>query len=74
MCLAIPAQVKERLGDDFAKIDIGGVLKEISIALTPNVSVGDYVVVHVGYALSVIDPREAEKTLSLFGELKEVST
>lgn len=72
MCLAIPAQVKERLGDDIATVDLGGVLKEISVALTPDVAVGDYVVVHVGYALSRIDPAEAERTLALFAELEGV--
>jgi hydrogenase expression/formation protein HypC len=70
MCLAIPAEVTERLGDDLAKVDLGGVVKEISVALTPDVAVGDYVIVHVGYALSVIDPEEAEKTLALFAEME----
>ena len=72
MCLAIPAQVKERIGADMAKVDLGGVLKEISIALTPDVDIGDYVIVHVGFALSVIDAEEAEKTLALFSELEEM--
>ncbi|OEJ65341.1 HypC/HybG/HupF family hydrogenase formation chaperone [Magnetovibrio blakemorei] len=70
MCLAIPARVKERLGDDMAKVDLDGVLKDISIALTPDVVEGDYVIVHVGYALSVIDPEEAQKTLALFDEMQ----
>lgn len=73
MCLAIPARVKERLGDGMAKVDLGGVLKEISIALTPDVDIGDFVIVHVGFALSVVDPEEAEKTLALFSELEEMS-
>ena len=69
MCLAIPAQVTERLDGDMAKVDLGGVVKEVSVALTPDVAVGDYVVVHVGYALSKIDPAEAERTLALIAEL-----
>lgn len=73
MCLAIPAQIKERLDGGNAKVDLGGVMKEISIALTPDVDVGDYVVVHVGYALSRIDPEEAARTLALFAELDEVT-
>ncbi len=70
MCLAIPARVKERLADDMAKVDLDGVLKDISIALTPDVVVGDYGIVHVGYALSVIDAEEAQKTLALFAQMQ----
>ncbi len=70
MCLAIPAQVKARLDGDLATVDVGGVLKEISVALTPDVAIGDFVVVHVGYALSRIDPAEAERTLALFAQLE----
>lgn len=73
MCLAIPAQITEHLGGDMARVDLGGVTKEISVALTPDAREGDYVVVHVGYALSKIDPDEAERTLALFAELEEVA-
>lgn len=69
MCLAIPAQVIElREGDD-AVVDLAGVRKEISLALVEDVVVGDYVIVHVGYALNKLDPEEAEKTLALFAEM-----
>ena len=66
MCLALPARVVELRSDDLGVIDLGGVRKEISLALVENVAVGDYVIVHVGYALQKLDPDEAEKTLELF--------
>lgn len=69
MCLAIPAQVVELRADDNAVVDLAGVRKEISLALVEHVVVGDYVIVHVGYALNKLDPEEAEKTLALFAEL-----
>ena len=72
MCLAIPAQVVELRPDDNALVDLAGVRKEISLALVEGVAVGDYVVVHVGYALNKLDPDEAEKTLKLFAELGQL--
>jgi hydrogenase expression/formation protein HypC len=65
MCLAIPVEVREVLPDDMAKISLDGVIKVISTALIEDVKVGDYVVLHVGYALAKIDPEEAQKTLEL---------
>lgn len=69
MCLAIPAQVVELREGDNAVVDLAGVRKEISLALLEGVEVGDYVIVHVGYALNKIDPDEAAKTLKLFADL-----
>ena len=69
MCLAIPAKVVELLPDDQAVIDLGGVRKEISLALVSDVAVDDYVIVHVGYALNKLDQDEAAKTLALFAEM-----
>jgi len=69
MCLAIPAQVEELLDDDMARVNLGGVSKAVSLALVDGVAVGDYVIVHVGYALNRIDPAEAERTLALFAEM-----
>ena len=66
MCLAIPARIVERLDGDAARVDLGGVRKEISLALVDDAEVGDYVIVHVGYALSKLDPEEAARTLALF--------
>ncbi|NMG69301.1 HypC/HybG/HupF family hydrogenase formation chaperone [Parazoarcus communis] len=68
MCLAIPARVAELLPGDAARVELGGVLKEISLALVDEVAVGDYVIVHVGYALSKLDQEEAEATLALFAQ------
>lgn len=68
MCLAIPARVVERLAGDDCIVDLGGVRKQISLALVDDVAVGDYVIVHVGYALSRLDAEEAARTLALFAE------
>ena len=72
MCLAIPARVIERRADDNALVDLGGIRKEISLALVPGAPVGDYVIVHVGYAIGRIDPQEAERTLAMFAELEHL--
>jgi len=69
MCLAIPVKVEKILVDDIAIVDIGGVKKEISVALIDDLAIGDFVIMHVGYALNKIDPDEAEKTLALFEEM-----
>lgn len=73
MCLAIPALVVELLPDDMARIDLDGVRKDISLSLVEGVQVGDYVIVHVGYALQLLDPEEAAQTLALFAELNGAS-
>jgi hydrogenase expression/formation protein HypC len=73
MCLAIPALVVELLPDDMARIELDGVRKEISLSLVEGVKVGDYVIVHVGYALQLLDPEEAAQTLALFAELAKQS-
>lgn len=73
MCLAIPALVVELLPDDMARIELDGVRKEISLSLVEGVKVGDYVIVHVGYALQLLDPEEAAQTLVLFAELSKQS-
>ena len=66
MCLAIPVRVVELLGADAAIVELDGIRKEISLALVEGVQVGDYVILHVGYALSRLDPDEAARTLALF--------
>jgi hydrogenase expression/formation protein HypC len=73
MCLAIPAQIVELRDGDNALVDLAGVKKEISLALVEGVVVGDYVIVHVGYALNKLDPEEAAKTLKLFAEMGELA-
>lgn len=70
MCLAIPTIVKSIEGTT-ARAEIGGVERTISLALTPEARVGDYVLVHTGFAIGVVDEEEAQETLRLLGELAE---
>lgn len=69
MCLALPARLVERFGDETALVDMGGVRKRISVALVPEAEVGDYVIVHVGHAIGMLDEAEAQASLALFAEL-----
>jgi hydrogenase expression/formation protein HypC len=69
MCLALPARIVALKGADSALVDLGGVRKEVSTALVPEARVGDYVIVHVGYAIGMLDIEEAEATLALFAAL-----
>ena len=70
MCLAIPALIKSIDGEQ-AVVDIDGVTREASLQLTPDARVGDYVLLHTGYAISVIDAVEAEETLKLLRQMAE---
>jgi hydrogenase expression/formation protein HypC len=72
MCLAIPARIEQVTGVDNAIVNLGGVRKAISLALVEDVAVGDYVIVHVGYALQKLDEDEALRTLELFAEVTEL--
>jgi hydrogenase expression/formation protein HypC len=75
MCLALPARITEIHEDDnSATVSLGGVRKQVSLALIEGAAVGDYVVVHVGYALSKLDPAEAERTLALLTSLDAGAT
>jgi hydrogenase expression/formation protein HypC len=67
MCLAVPAEVRSVEGTT-AKVDFGGVMRSVNVSLV-NAKVGDYVIVHAGYAIEVLDKEEAEKTLQLFREM-----
>jgi hydrogenase expression/formation protein HypC len=76
MCLALPVKVIQVDADpagDWAIVDLGGVQKRISLALLDGVQPGDYVILHVGYALSRLDPEEAERTLALFAQIAPAS-
>ena len=74
MCLALPVKVVEVEADgDWATVDLGGVRKRISLALLDGVQPGDYVILHVGYALTRLDPAEAERTLALFSQMGPAS-
>ena len=71
MCLAIPGKIIEMVDEDggIAKVDVSGVRRNINIALLDDVSIGDYVLIHVGFALSKIDEKEAEETLRMLQQL-----
>ena len=71
MCLALPALVTKLLGNQRAIVNLGGIEKEISIALLEQVVEGDYVILHVGFALTKLDEKEAQKTLCLFAEMMQ---
>jgi len=72
MCLAVPALVKTIDGTK-AEVEIDGVSRNISTYLTPEVAIGDYVLLHAGFSIKVIDRKEAEETLSLFRSLDEIN-
>jgi len=72
MCLAIPALITKIDGQQ-AEVNIEGVSREVSLQLTPEAKVGDYVLLHTGYAISIIDAAEAEETLQLLRQLSEAS-
>jgi hydrogenase expression/formation protein HypC len=69
MCLAIPAKIIELKNENMALVESEGVVKEISLAMIENPLVGDYVIVHVGFAINKIDEDEAMKTLDLINEI-----
>lgn len=69
MCLAMPAQITKLLDHQKAIVNLGGIEKEISVSLLDEVQPGDYVIIHVGYALTRLDESEAQKTLQLFAEM-----
>ena len=72
MCLAVPVQIKSIDGNE-AEVESGGVTYRASIMLTPEVRVGDYVLLHTGYAISVVDKEEAEERLKIFQEMDTLS-
>lgn len=68
MCLAIPTQIKS-IDGLMAEVEMGGVRRRVSLVLTPEARVGDYVIVHTGFAISVLDEEEAQESLRLFAEM-----
>ena len=72
MCLAIPALIKF-IEDKEAEAEVGGITRRISLWLTPEARVGDYVLVHTGYAINVLDQKEAEETLTLLRQIAELA-
>lgn len=81
MCLAVPGQILSIAGDDpllrTGRVGFGGIVKEVSLAYVPAAKVGDFVIVHVGFALSVVDESEARRVfdyLREIGELEELNS
>ena len=68
MCLAVPVKVVSIEGND-AEVEIGGVRRRVSIILTPEARVGDYVLLHTGYAINVVNESEAQETLKILEEM-----
>jgi len=75
MCLAVPGRILSLSGDDpllrTGRVDFGGLVKEINLAFVPEARVGDHVLVHVGFAISVLDAAEAERVFALLREMGE---
>jgi hydrogenase expression/formation protein HypC len=69
MCLAVPVRVAALFDDQWVEIEVGGICSRISIALIDAVAIGDYVIVHAGFAIARLDVADAEKTLALFDEI-----
>src|SRR5512137_992292 len=76
MCLAVPGKITSISGDDplmrTGKVDFGGILKEVSLAYVPEAQLGDYVIVHVGFALSRVDEAEAQQVFQYLREMEEL--
>jgi hydrogenase expression/formation protein HypC len=73
MCLAVPALIKSIDGDE-AEVELGGVSRRASLVLTPEAKVGDYVLLHAGYAINIVDQSEAAETLSMLREMAQLAT
>lgn len=73
MCLAVPAEVVEILESNIALVEAGGARKRISLSLVDGAKIGDYVLVHAGFAIDIVDEEEARKTMELFEELARLN-
>ncbi len=77
MCLSVPGKLIGLQGGDpltrTGKVDFGGVMKEVNLAYVPDVKVGDYVIVHVGFALSIVEPEDAQRVFELLEEMEDLS-
>ncbi|MHA1863636.1 MAG: HypC/HybG/HupF family hydrogenase formation chaperone [Candidatus Thorarchaeota archaeon] len=72
MCLAVPALVQS-IDGDYAQVDFGGASKKVCVTLLPELEVGEYVIIHTGYAIEKMKPEEAKKTLELFEQMAEMA-
>lgn len=69
MCLGIPMRVKKILGE-FAEVESGRLIRKINIQMLPKIKIGDYVIVHAGFAIEILDPKKAKETLKLIDEIR----
>jgi hydrogenase expression/formation protein HypC len=75
MCLAVPGKIESISGEDFertGKVSFGGAVKDVNLAYVPEAEVGNYVIVHVGFAISIIDEEEAMKVFGYLDEIAEI--
>lgn len=72
MCLAVPAKIKS-INNDTATVEISGVSYEANLMLTPEAKVGDYVILHAGFAIQILDQQDAEETLKLFEDIEKAT-
>jgi len=75
MCLAVPGRILSIQGEDFARsarVSFGGIVREVSLAYVPEAEVGDYVIVHVGFAISLLNEAEAMRTFAYLKQMGEV--
>lgn len=77
MCLAVPGKIMSINGEEpmlrIGKVNFGGILKEVNLAYTPEAKIGDYVIVHVGFAINTLDEREARRVFEYLKEMDELS-
>jgi hydrogenase expression/formation protein HypC len=76
MCLAVPGKILSVHGEDFARmarVSFGGIVKEVSLAYVPEANEGEYVIVHVGFAISVVDEDEALRTFEILKQMGELA-
>lgn len=76
MCLAIPGEILEILNDDpitrSGKVSFGGIIKKVNLSFVPEANVADYVIVHAGFAISILDTEEANKVFEYLSEIDEI--
>ncbi|HHR85683.1 HypC/HybG/HupF family hydrogenase formation chaperone [Candidatus Bipolaricaulota bacterium] len=72
MCVAIPALIRS-IDNDVAQVEIGGITQQANLQLCPQAKIGDYVIVHTGYAINILDQEEAKETLELFESIARVA-
>ncbi|HMK36060.1 MAG TPA: HypC/HybG/HupF family hydrogenase formation chaperone [Desulfomonilaceae bacterium] len=74
MCLAVPMKLIEMTGEGTGKVDSGGVKADVSLTMVPHAKIGDYLIVHAGFGIEVLDRQEADVRLELFRELAQATT